>query len=179
MIGEIRDRETAEMAYKAASTGHMVLSTLHTNDAAAAISRLVDIGVEAYMVAEGTTLVIAQRLMRRICPRCAVDHKVPDDVLVKMGVLPDQLSEFKNLKKGEGCNDCSDTGYRGRVAIFETLPITYEVKEAILKNKGPLELKKIALQNGMRSLRQSALLKLKQGVSTVEEVLNSSVGDDK
>lgn len=178
MIGEIRDRETAEMAYKAASTGHMVLSTLHTNDATSTIARLIDIGVEAYMVAEGTTLVVAQRLMRRVCPRCAVDHKVPTDVLIKIGVKESDLADFKNLKKGEGCTDCADTGYRGRVAIFEVLPITYEIKEAILKSKSALDIKKIALQNGMRSLRQSALLKLKQGVSTVEEVLNSSVGDE-
>ena len=178
MVGEIRDRETAEIAYKAASTGHMVLSTLHTNDATSTIARLIDIGVEPYMVAEGTTLIVAQRLMRRICPRCAVDHKVPDDVLLKMGVREADLDQFKNIKKGEGCADCLDSGYRGRVAIFEVLPINYEVKEAILKSKGPLEIKRIALQNGMRSLRQSALLKLKQGVSTVEEVLNSSVGDD-
>ena len=178
MIGEIRDRETAEMAYKAASTGHMVLSTLHTNDASSTITRLVDIGIEPYMVAEGTTLVVAQRLMRVICPRCAVDHKVPEDVLTGLGVVQGELHEYKNLRKGEGCADCGDTGYRGRMAIFEVLPINYNIKEAILKNKTPLELKKIALQNGMRSLRQSALLKLKQGISTVEEVLNSSVGDD-
>lgn len=178
MVGEIRDKETAEIAYKAASTGHMVLSTLHTNDASSTITRLIDIGIDPYMVAEGTTLVVAQRLIRTICPRCAVDHKVPDDVLLSMGVKTEELGEYKNLKKGEGCADCSETGYRGRMAIFEVLPVDYKIKEAILKSKTPLDIKKIALQNGMRSLRQSALLKLKQGVSTVEEVLNSSVGDD-
>ena len=178
MVGEIRDKETAEIAYKAASTGHMVLSTLHTNDASSTITRLIDIGIDPYMVAEGTTLVVAQRLIRTICARCSVDHKVPDDILLNMGVKQEDLGEYKNIKKGEGCADCSETGYRGRMAIFEVLPVNYKIKEAILKSKTPLDIKRIALQNGMRSLRQSALLKLKQGVSTVEEVLNSSVGDD-
>lgn len=178
MVGEIRDKETAEIAYKAASTGHMVLSTLHTNDASSTIVRLIDIGIDPYMVAEGTTLVVAQRLVRTVCNRCAVEHKVPDDVLLDIGVKPESLSEFKNLRKGEGCTDCSDTGYRGRMAIFEVLQVNYKIKEAILKSKTPLDIKKIAIENGMRSLRQSALLKLKQGLTTVEEVLNTSVGDD-
>jgi type IV pilus assembly protein PilB len=178
MVGEIRDLETAEVAYKAASTGHLVVSTLHTNDAASTVVRLMEMGVQNFMVAEATTLVVAQRLMRKICDKCIVDYSVPPDVLLKLGVPENELHEYNKLKKGEGCEKCGGTGLRGRMAIFEVMRITAAVKEAIFKGATPLELKRHAIQkDGMQTLRDSALLKLKRGQTTVEEVLNSSVGD--
>ncbi|MGZ3722931.1 MAG: GspE/PulE family protein, partial [Bdellovibrionales bacterium] len=179
MVGEIRDLETAEVAYKAASTGHLVVSTLHTNDAASTVSRLVEMGLEPYVVAEATTVVIAQRLLRRNCLKCSVDYKVPDDVLLKIGVAADKLAEFKGkMKRGEGCEECGGSGLRGRMAIFETLRMTTKVKEAIYRGASPIELKRQAMADGMRSLRQAALLKLKVGQTIIEEVLNTTVGDD-
>lgn len=177
MVGEIRDLETAEVAYKAASTGHLVVSTLHTNDAAATVSRLVEIGVAPYIVAEATSIVIAQRLLRKNCPRCTVDHQVTAEVLMDLGVPEDQIGEYNRLRKGEGCEECNGSGLRGRIAIFEVLTMSAEVKDAIYKGASPLELKRQALAGGMKSLRQSALLKLKAGLTTVEEVLNTTVSD--
>lgn len=178
MVGEIRDLETAEIAFKAASTGHLVVSTLHTNDAASTVSRLVEIGVEPYIVAEATTIVVAQRLVRRNCVKCSVDHKVPDEVLLKMGIPHEELGHYKKLKKGEGCEECGGTGLRGRLAIFEMMPMSVAVKEAIYKGASPLEVKRCAIADGMRTLRQAALLKLKNGLTIVEEVLNTTVADD-
>lgn len=178
MVGEIRDLETAEVAYKAASTGHLVVSTLHTNDASSTVSRLVEMGLEPYVVAEATTIVVAQRLLRRNCVRCAVDHKVPDEVLLKIGIPQEQLGDFKKMKRGEGCEECGGLGLRGRMAIFEMLRMTTAVKEAIYKGASPIEVKRQAIKDGMRTLRQAALLKLKAGLSTIEEVLNTTVGDD-
>lgn len=179
MVGEIRDLETAEVAFKAASTGHLVVSTLHTNDAAATITRLIDMGVQPYMVAEATSLVIAQRLMRKVCSYCALDHKVPSDVLLNLGVKEEELPEYNSLRKGQGCEVCSGSGLKGRIAIFEVMKITSAVKDAVFKGASPLELKRHAIkQDNMRTLRGSALIKLKRGLTTIEEVLNSSVRDD-
>ncbi|HMN70120.1 MAG TPA: ATPase, T2SS/T4P/T4SS family, partial [Bdellovibrionales bacterium] len=154
------------------------VSTLHTNDAASTVSRLVEIGVEPYIVAEATTLVVAQRLIRRNCPRCAVEHRVPDEILLKMGVKAPELPEFKRVKKGEGCEECSGSGLRGRLAIFEMMRMTPRIKEGVYKKASMFEIKRYAIEDGMRTLRQSALLKLKAGVTTVEEVLNTTVADD-
>lgn len=179
MVGEIRDLETAEVAFKAASTGHLVVSTLHTNDAAATITRLIDMGVQPYMVAEATSLVIAQRLMRKICSNCAVDHKVPAEVLLNLGVKEEEIPEYNSLRKGQGCEICSGSGLKGRIAIFEVMKITSAVKDAVFKGASPLELKRHAIKHdNMRTLRGSALIKLKRGLTTIEEVLNSSVRDD-
>lgn len=178
MVGEIRDQETAEVAYKAASTGHLVVSTLHTNDAASTVSRLVEIGVEPYIVAEATTIVVAQRLVRRNCPKCTVEHRIADEVLLKLGVAPEELHEFKKTKKGEGCEECGGSGLRGRLAIFEMMRMTTSVKEAIYKGASPLEVKRCAIRDGMRTLRRAALMKLKSGHTIVEEVLNTTVADD-
>jgi type IV pilus assembly protein PilB len=179
MVGEIRDLETAEIAYKAASTGHMVVSTLHTNDAPSTVSRLMDMGIPSYMVTTATSLIVAQRLLRKICDNCAAPFTVPDEVLIGLGVKPEELGEFKGLKRGEGCHICSETGMKGRVAIYELMTMTPGVKEAVFANASPLELKKIAIEkDGLRSLRQAAILKLKQGKTTVEEVINTSVRDD-
>jgi len=178
MVGEIRDLETAEVAYKAASTGHLVVSTLHTNDAAATVSRLVEMGVAPYIVAEATTVVIAQRLIRTNCPRCSVDHKVPPEVLLKLGVKQEDLEQYKKLKRGEGCDNCGGTGLRGRMAIFEVFKMSTPIKEAIYRGASPIEIKRTAMDAGMRSLRQAALLKLRAGVTIIEEVLNTTVSDD-
>ncbi len=177
MVGEIRDLETAEVAYKAASTGHLVVSTLHTNDAASTVSRLVEMGVAPYIVAEATTIVVAQRLLRSICPKCVVDHKVPDDVLLEIGVRPDELDLFRKLKKGEGCENCGGTGMRGRMAIFELLKMSTPLKEAIYAKASPIDLKREAMRGGMKTLRQAALVKLRLGLTIVEEVINTTVAD--
>ncbi len=178
MVGEIRDLETAEVAYKAASTGHLVVSTLHTNDASSTVSRLVEMGIPPYIVAEATTIVIAQRLIRKICARCGIDHKVPPDVLLNLGVKQEDLELYKKLKRGEGCEECHGTGMRGRMAIFEVLRMSTEVKEAVYASASPLEVKRKAMAAGMRTLRQAALLKLRAGVTIIEEVVNSTVADD-
>ena len=137
-----------------------------------------EIGVEPYIVAEATTIVVAQRLVRRNCIRCSVDHRVPDEVLLKMGVPPEQLGEYKKLKKGEGCEECSGSGLKGRLAIFEMMKMTTAVKEAVYKAASPLDIKRCAISDGMRTLRQAALTKLKNGQTIVEEVLNTTVADD-
>lgn len=179
MVGEIRDFETAEVAYKAASTGHLVVSTLHTNDASATVARLVDMGIEPYMVAEATSLITAQRLIRRICKNCMTDHSLPSEVLLNIGVKEEELDLFKGIRKGEGCAACMGTGTAGRVAIFEVMPFNGAVKESIIKGATPLELKRQAVyEANMITLRQSALIKLRQGLTTVEEVLNGSLKDD-
>ncbi len=179
MVGEIRDLITAEIGYKAASTGHLVVSTLHTNDAAATVTRLIDMGVAPYMVAEATSLVVAQRLIKKICEKCSVDHRVAPETLIDLGVKQSELDAFTKTRKGEGCEVCKGTGLKGRIAIFEVMKITGAVKDAIFKGSSPLELKRYAIEKeGMKSLRHSALLKLRDGLTTVEEVLNTSVGDD-
>lgn len=177
MVGEIRDLETAEVAYKAASTGHLVVSTLHTNDAASTVSRLVEIGVEPYIIAEATTIVVAQRLLRRNCAKCSIEIKLGADVLEKLGVQKADIPTYNRLRKGEGCEECNGSGLKGRMAIFEMMTMTALVKEGIFKNASPIELKRMAIKDGMRTLRQAALLKLKAGLTTVEEVLNTTVSD--
>lgn len=177
MLGEIRDLETANIAFKAASTGHLVISTLHTNDAPASVSRLLDMGVPGFMVAEATSLIVAQRLMRKICSNCIVDTRIDPEVLLSLGVKPEEIDSFKDLKKGEGCGECNGTGLKGRVAIYEMMPMSLAMREAILKGVTPTEMKQSAIAAGMMTLRASALKKLKLGMTTVQEVLNSSVGD--
>ena len=179
MVGEIRDLETASIAYKAASTGHLVVSTLHTNDAASTVNRLINMGVAPYIVAEATSLVVAQRLIKKICESCITPHKVPPKVLLDLGVQEEDLDKYNDLRRGEGCPKCGGTGLSGRMAIFEVMKVSGAVKEAILRGDSPLVIKKYAIQNeGMNSLRQSTLLKLMRGQTTVEEVLNVSVGDE-
>ncbi|MBK8201564.1 MAG: type IV-A pilus assembly ATPase PilB [Bdellovibrionales bacterium] len=179
MLGEIRDLETANIAFKAASTGHLVLSTLHTNDAPASVARLLDMGVPGFMVAEAITLIIAQRLMRKICISCKTEIRVAPEVLISLGVKPEEIDAFKDLKKGEGCGECNGTGLKGRVAIYEMMPMTLALKESVLKGATPFEMKKAAVADGMLTLRASALKKLQMGLTTVQEVINSSVGDQK
>lgn len=177
MVGEIRDLETAEIAFKAASTGHMVVSTLHTNDAPTTVTRLTEMGVPAYLITSTLNLVVAQRLVGRICESCKEPIKVPDSTLINLGVPANEIPQYK-IHKAKGCNACNNTGIKGRLAIYELMPLTQQVKDAILRNANSSELRNICRSMNMRTLRRSALLKLARGQTTIEEVINSSVRDD-
>jgi len=175
MIGEIRDLETGGIATEAAMTGHLVFSTLHTNDCAGTVSRLIDMGVPAFNVAASVTLVTAQRLLRRICPQCKTQvTKISANKLLEAGF---DKSEFSTLRiyEGKGCPHCSGTGYKGRVGIFEIMEITENVAQAITSEVPESQLRKIAIKDGMRTLRQDALLKVKQGITTLEQALHETV----
>lgn len=176
MVGEMRDLETAEIGFKAASTGHLVVSTLHTNDAPATIVRLTEMGVAPYIITATVNLIVAQRLVGKICENCKAPIEVPSQTLVNLGIHPDEVPEYQ-LFKGRGCATCNGSGIKGRAAIYELMPMTEKLKEAILKGASAGQLRFLAREQGMRTLRRSALLKLKRGVTTIEEVLNSSVKD--
>jgi len=176
MVGEIRDFETAEIAIKAALTGHLVLSTLHTNDAPSTISRLLNMGIEPFLVASAVNLIVAQRLARKICEACRGVVQVSQQMLLNLGVSPDELHGF-TCYKGSGCPRCNQTGYKGRVALYEVLPVRDEIRELILQGGSAGEIKKGAIQLGMKTLRQAALQKLREGITTVEEVLKTTVED--
>lgn len=176
MVGEIRDFETAEIAVKAALTGHLVLSTLHTNDAPSTINRLLNMGVEAFLVSSAVNLVVAQRLVRRICNECKVVEPVPPETLLDLGVLEEELGTFK-CYRGDGCAICNDTGYRGRIALYEVMPLHEQIRELVLMGASAAEIKKESIRLGMLTLRRSGINKLKLGVTSVEEVIRSSVKD--
>lgn len=176
MVGEIRDFETAEIAIKAALTGHLVLSTLHTNDAPSTINRLLNMGIEPFLVASSVNLIAAQRLARMICEYCKQPIQVSPQMLLNLGVLPDEISGFV-CYKGTGCARCGNTGYKGRIALYEIMPIREEIRELILQGASEMEIKREAMRLGMKTLRQTALTKLKDGTTTVEEVLRSTVED--
>lgn len=176
MVGEIRDFETAEIAVKAALTGHLVLSTLHTNDAPSTISRLLNMGVEPFLVSASVVLILAQRLCRKICEQCKEEEKVPEDALMDIGFSQDEVGTFK-LLKGKGCQTCGGTGYKGRIALYEVMPVSEELKEMIVKGATATELKRAAIKSGMKSLRMSGLTKIKAGVTSIEEVLKVSFAD--
>jgi len=176
MVGEIRDFETAEIAIKAALTGHMVLSTLHTNDAPSTISRLLNMGIEPFLVASAVNLIVAQRLARRICEGCKAVIQTSPQMLLNLGLSEEELQGF-TCYKGAGCARCNNTGYKGRVALYEVLPDREEIRELILQGASAGEIKKGAIQLGMKTLRQAALQKLKDKVTTVEEVLKTTVED--
>jgi type IV pilus assembly protein PilB len=176
MVGEIRDLDTAEIAAKAASTGHLVVSTLHTNDAPQTITRLMEMGVPPYVITSTVNLIVAQRLVGKVCDVCKTPHQIPQSVLLDLGVEPSEVGEYK-IFQGRGCNSCNGTGIRGRIAIFELMTMSESIKDAIFKGYSSNELRNLAKKEGMRTLRRSALLKLKRGQTTVQEVLNSSVRD--
>jgi type IV pilus assembly protein PilB len=176
MVGEIRDFETAEIAVKAALTGHLVLSTLHTNDAPSTVSRLLNMGIEPFLVSSAVVLILAQRLARRICAQCTDIEKVPVSALVKLGFTEDEASRLV-CRKGKGCPACNNTGYKGRVALYEVMPVKDELKDLILEGASSAELKKAAIRLGMKSLRMSGLTKVAEGVTTIDEVLRVSFGD--
>ena len=174
LVGEIRDFETAEIAVKAALTGHLVLSTLHTNDAPSTINRLMNMGIEPFLVASSLNLVCAQRLVRRICKNCAEPHPTPPEALLQAGFKADDANTVVP-NKGKGCEKCNNTGYKGRVGLYEVMEITEELRELILVGASAIELRRKAVEEGMITLRGSGLLKVKQGVTTIEEVVRETV----
>lgn len=176
MVGEIRDFETAEIAVKAALTGHLVLSTLHTNDAPSTISRLLNMGVEPFLVSSSVILILAQRLGRKVCSQCREEENIPVQALLKLGFSEDEASGIKCFK-GKGCSVCNNSGYKGRIAFYEVLPIGDEIRELILEGASSNEVKKAAIRLGMKTLRMSGLAKVKEGVTSVEEVLRVTFGD--
>ncbi len=174
LVGEIRDFETAEIAVKAALTGHLVLSTLHTNDAPSTISRLMNMGIEPFLVATSVHLICAQRLVRRICNDCKEEVKLPPQALIDIGFTPEEAKTNK-VYKGKGCDRCNNSGYKGRTGLYEVMEITDEVRELVLVGASALELKKKAIEQGMLTLRRSGLMKIAQGITTIEEVVRESV----
>ena len=176
MVGEIRDFETAEIAVKAALTGHMVLSTLHTNDAPATISRLLNMGVEPFLITASVNLVLAQRLARKICADCKAPAPKQDETLKTMGCTADQIAKAQ-LMKGTGCRTCNDTGYKGRVALYEVMRFSESLKDMVLQGGSTAELKAAAIKGGMVTLRMSGILKVLAGVTTPEEVSRVTMAD--
>ena len=174
LVGEIRDFETAEIGVKAALTGHLVLSTLHTNDAPSTISRLMNMGIEPFLVATSVNLICAQRLVRRICTNCKEELEIPEQALVDAGFGPDEVKTTK-IYHGKGCSTCGKRGYKGRTGLYEVMEINDELRELILVGASALELKKKAIEQGMITLRRSGLIKTAAGLTTLEEVLRETV----
>ena len=174
LVGEIRDFETAEIAVKAALTGHLVLSTLHTNDAPSTISRLMNMGIEPFLVATSVNLICAQRLVRRICSNCKTELEVPEQALIDAGYSPEEVKTVK-IYHGKGCTTCNKGGYKGRTGLYEVMEINDELRELILVGASALELKKKAIEQGMITLRRSGLIKVSLGMTTMEEVLRETV----
>jgi len=173
MVGEIRDLETGSIAVKAALTGHLVFSTLHTNDAPATINRMIDMGIEPFLVASSTNLIMAQRLVRRICKNCKQPESVPPEALVEIG-LPEGTEVFH----GKGCEKCNGSGYAGRQGLYEVMPITPALRELILDRASTSEIRKQAQKEGMLTLRQDGLVKVQKGITTIEEVLRETTVQD-
>ncbi len=171
MVGEIRDKETADIAIRSALTGHLVFSTVHTNDAASTIMRLVDMGIERYLISSSLVLILAQRLVRKICPNCKTKIDVPPNALEEIGFSKEDAQNI-TIYKGKGCQYCNNTGYKGRIAIYEVMPISDKIKEMILSECSVSEIKQQAVKEGMSTLRMSGLKKIKEGITTIEEVMN-------
>jgi type IV pilus assembly protein PilB len=176
MVGEIRDRETAEIGVKAALTGHLVLSTVHTNDAPSTINRLLNMGVAPFLVASSVNLIVAQRLARRICPRCKVDQPITPQALLDFGIPPEEAKRYE-CKHGRGCPECGGSGYRGRVALYEVMPLYDEIRDLVVAGAPTPEIKRAAVTRGVKTLRQSGLTKVREGVTTVEEVMRVTMAD--
>ncbi|MBK8994317.1 MAG: type IV-A pilus assembly ATPase PilB [Myxococcales bacterium] len=177
MVGEIRDFETAEIAVKAALTGHLVLSTLHTNDAPATISRLLNMGVEPFLITASVNLVLAQRLARKVCIDCKYEVPTDPQTLIDMGVTEEQMDKGVRVMKGRGCNTCNSTGYKGRIALYEVMRFRDELKEMVLQGASTTELKVGAIKRGMVSLRMAGITKVIEGMTTPEEVLRVTMAD--
>ncbi len=174
LVGEIRDFETAEIAIKAALTGHLVLSTLHTNGAPETITRLMNMGIEPFLVATSVHLICAQRLVRRICKDCVETVEVPVQTLIEEGYTPEEAKNVK-IQKGKGCSICNNTGYKGRAGLYEVMEVDDEIKELILVGASAVELKKKAIERGMLTLRRSGLIKVAAGITTLEEVARETI----
>jgi len=177
MVGEIRDLETGEIAMKAALTGHIVLSTLHTNNAAESIERLRNMGIDRFTIVSALNCVVAQRLVRKICNDCRIEDHVAPEKQIALGLPEKYVGKFK-IYRGAGCENCNHTGYRGRAAIYEVLTVTEPVKRAVVENMTALDIKRIAMANGMQTLRQSAWKKVYRGISTIDELIEASGSDE-
>jgi type IV pilus assembly protein PilB len=176
MVGEIRDFETAEIAVKAALTGHLVLSTLHTNDAPSTISRLLNMGIEPFLISASVILIASQRLIRKLCTQCKEEEDVPSSALENIGFSEEETKEVK-CYRGKGCPTCNGSGYKGRIGLFEVMPLKEEIKEMVLEGASADEIKKTAIRLGMKTLRMGGLVKIKEGVTSIEEVLRATFGD--
>ncbi len=176
LVGEIRDFETGEIAIKAALTGHLVMSTLHTNDAPSTITRLLNMGIEPFLVASSLIMIVAQRLARKVCPNCKEEEKVPGPVLQNIGFSGEESKDAK-CYIGKGCKSCNNSGYKGRIALYEVMTLKDEIKELIFSGANASEIKNTAKKLGMKTLRMSGLTKIKEGVTTIEEVLRVTFGD--
>ena len=170
LVGEIRDLETAETAIQASLTGHLVFSTLHTNDAPSAITRLVDIGIQPFLVASSVMAIMAQRLVRKVCPKCKVRYEPPAHLLTGLGLRP-EIAKKANFMKGKGCSNCNKTGYRGRMGIYELMTMTSQVREMAFKGESTLNVRKMARKQGMHTLFEDGMIKALKGVTTLDEVL--------
>jgi type IV pilus assembly protein PilB len=178
MVGEIRDSETADIAIKAALTGHLVLSTLHTNTAVGAITRLVNMGIEPFLITSSVLLSASQRLVRRICTRCKESYEPSQELLRQLGITEKELKAHKGVfHRGKGCQACSKKGYAGRIVLMEALCLTAQVKELILKGASEYDVKELGRKQGMKTLRESGIAKILQGVTTPEEVIRVTVRD--
>jgi len=176
MVGEVRDFETAEISIKAALTGHLVLSTLHTNDAPSTINRLLNMGVEPFLVASSVNLILAQRLARVICSGCREPAEIPPQALMDIGVPREEIGTFTSFH-GAGCGQCNGTGYRGRIALYEVMPMSEELRTLVLNGGSATEIKRTAINLGMKTLRMSGVTKLKEGATTIEEVVRVTMAD--
>ncbi len=176
MVGEIRDFETAEIAIKAALTGHLVISTLHTNDAPSTISRMLNMGIEPFLVASAVNLIGAQRLVRKLCVDCKQPVDIPEQTLLEIGVPPDRIGRFQPMR-GAGCRTCNGSGYKGRIAVYEIMPMTEELREFVLNGASTAEIKREAIRQGMKTLRMAAITKLEEGVTSLEEVVRATAPD--
>lgn len=176
LVGEMRDFETVDIAIKSALTGHLVFSTVHTNDSASTVARIVNMNVEPFLVADSVILIVAQRLVRKLCKKCRTEHKLTSEALVDIGYEEKEAQKVKVYKPG-GCSECHNTGYKGRTGLFEVMRITDDIRDLILDRSHSKEIKKKALERGMVTLRRSGLLKIKAGVTSIEEVLRETVRD--
>ena len=176
MVGEIRDFETGEIAVKAALTGHLVLSTLHTNDAPSTVSRMLNMGIEPFLVTSSVNLILAQRLARKICTECRTEVTFEPETLQELGFKADQIANAK-IYKGAGCKTCNETGYKGRVALYEVMPFTERLKEMVLQGCSTAELKEEMIREGVNTLRMSAINKALEGVTTLDEITRTTAPD--
>jgi type IV pilus assembly protein PilB len=170
LVGEMRDRETAQIGIEAALTGHLVLTTLHTNDAASALTRLTEMGVEPFLVASSTDCILAQRLARRVCRKCVVMERFDGHILKEAGFPDDIVEERPEIPRAMGCSACSQTGYKGRLAIHEVMPVTEEIERLCVARASSEEIKRVAIQQGMSTLREDGLAKVLLGQTTIEEI---------
>ncbi|HZR82097.1 MAG TPA: type IV-A pilus assembly ATPase PilB [Candidatus Binatia bacterium] len=176
MVGEIRDFETAEIAVKAALTGHLVLSTVHTNDAPSTVNRLLNMGIEPFLIGSSVNLIMAQRLARVVCPKCREGLEIPSKVLIELGVPPEEAQPVTGYR-GTGCPNCGGTGFRGRCGLYEMMAMTDGIRDMVLSGASAAEIKRQAVDDGMKSLRQAGIEKVRQGITTVEEVMRVTMND--